>query len=203
MSIILKLKVQKGLPVRRGYDHYWSVIMDLDHLGQPVSVDAIFAKSSAGRDEIRAFVRKLEKAGVLTPYPFNGGYKVLLRQSSTPRIHRNGSLIESQPPRRCMWNYMRGPLARNGFCTRDLVNWSQTDETRITMDSAKAYVSNLFDAGYLILLAAGKRGSPAYYRLDPKMIKGPEAPMVLRSQFVYDPNNQEIYGDATAEEVVA
>lgn len=203
MSIILKLKVQKGLPIRRGHDHFWSVIMDLDRCGQPITVDAIFTKSSAERNAICAFVRKLEKAGVLTPYPFNGGYKVLLRQSATPRIRRNGSLIESQPARRCMWNYMRGPMARNGFCTRDLVNWSQTDETRISQDMAKAYVRHLFDAGYLILLTAGKRGSPAYYRLDPKMIKGPEAPVVLRSQFVYDPNNQEIYGDAAAEEVVA
>jgi hypothetical protein len=203
MSIILKLKVQKGLPIRRGYDHFWSVIMELDQQGQPITVDGIDERSSTKRSAIVAFVRKLEKAGVLEPSETGTGYKSLLRQSSAPRIRRNGSLIESQPPRRCMWNYMRGPLARNGFCTRDLVNWSQTDETRIAMDSAKAYVSNLFDAGYLILLAAGKRGSPAYYRLDPKMIKGPEAPMVLRSQFVYDPNSQEIYGDATAEEVVA
>lgn len=203
MSIILRLKVQKGLPIRRGYDHFWSVIMDLDRRSQPITVDAIFTKSSAEREAIRAFVRRLAKAGVLEQVENGTAYKALLRQSSTPRIRRNGSLIESQPARRCMWNYMRGPMARNGFCTRDLVNWSQTDETRITMDSARAYVSHLFDAGYLILLAAGKRGSPAYYRLDPKMIKGPEAPVVLRSQFVYDPNNQEIYGDATAEEVVA
>jgi hypothetical protein len=203
MAIILKLKVQKGQQVGRGHDHFWSVIMHLDQLGQTITVGRIHERSRVERSDIVAFVRKLEKAGVLAPLEDGTGYKALLRQSSTPRIRRNGSLIESQPPRRCMWNYMRGPLARNGFCTRDLVNWSQTDETRISLDMAKAYIRHLFDAGYLILLAAGKRGSPAYYRLDPKMIKGPEAPMVLRSQFVYDPNNQEVYGDATAEEVVA
>jgi len=203
MPIFLPLAIKKGLPIRRGHDHYWSVIMDIADQGHPITVDGIHARSSADRRSIATFVRKLEKAGLIKPLASGIGYQAVVKQSSAPRLRGDGTVIESQPARRCMWNYMRGPLARSGFSAVDLVNWSQTDETRIVLASANGYVRYLFDAGYLILLKAGKPGSPALYRLDPKMIKGPEAPMILQSKFVYDPNSKEIYGDATAEEVVA
>lgn len=201
MSIILPLTVKKGQPIRRGDDDIWSVIMEMDQQGQPITLDGIHARCNADRRDIAGFVRRLEKAGVLGPLA--KGYKLLVRQSSTPRLRCDGSRIESQPARRCMWNYMRGPMARNGFCARDLVHWSQTDETRITPGLANGYISRLLEAGYLILLSPAKRGSPAWYRLDPKMIKGPDAPMILQSMFVFDPNIQDIQGDATAVEVMA
>lgn len=207
MSIFLPLKL-KGKPVLRGHEHFWSIIMARHHVGDTFSIRDIDLASNANTETVRDFVRRLVKAGLIeevagAPAMIDVRYRSLVIQSSAPRVRRDGSVIESLSGTRCMWNLMRAPMSRGGFTYRDLVHWSKTDETAITATTAKTYIQMLSAAGYLIQTDAGKPGTPATWRLDPKMNTGPQAPMILRTKLVFDPNRQEVMGSADAEEVLS
>lgn len=208
MSLVLALKVRKGGAPRRGNDHFWSVIMDHHRAGTTVSVREIQNASDDANGAVRDFVMRLEKAGLVervapAPLAVDVAYRPLVIQSAAPRVRRDGSIIESQPATRCMWNLMRGPVGRGGFTYRDLVHWGQTDETPISTNTAKSYIQMLRGAGYLLQVDPGKPGTPATWRLDPAMNTGPQAPMILRTKLVFDPNRQEVFGPAEAEEVLS
>lgn len=208
MSIVLALKVRNGKPPRRGNDHYWSLIMDRHRAGMPFSVREIELASDVDGGAVRDFVMRLEKAGLAervadAALAKDVTYRPLVIQSAAPRVRRDGSIIESQPATRCMWNLMRGPVGRSGFTYRDLVHWGQTDETPISAHTARSYIQMLRAAGYLLQVDPGKPGTPATWRLDPSMNTGPQAPMILRAKLVFDPNRQEVFGPAEAEEVLS
>lgn len=208
MSIILALKIQKGKTVLRGHDHFWSVIMDRHARGETFSPRDIDGASNGHDPAVRDFVRRLERAGLLEVVKKASShretqYRPTVIQSRAPRVRRDGSMIESQPGTRCMWNLIRGPMGRQGFTFRDLVNWAATDETKISVETAKAYIKTLKKAGYLQVLHAGKPGAPATLRLIPSMNTGANAPMILRTKLVYDPNRDEVMGPAEAEEAQA
>lgn len=208
MSIVLSLRVQKGKSVLRGNDHFWSVIMERHRAGQTFSQADLFSASNDQDNTIRDFIRRMEKAGVIelierAETARESRFRPTVIQSRAPRARRDGSIIESQPGTRCMWNLMRGPTARSGFTYHDLISWGATDETKISVATAKAYITMLSKAGYLIKLDAGKPGTAATWRLNPAMNTGPHAPMILRTKLVYDPNRDEVFGPAETEEVGA
>lgn len=207
MSIVLALTMKKtGKRVLRGNDHFWTVIMERHRDGKTFSIRDVDQASNVRDATIRDFIRRLEKAQLIElveehPTLIDNRYKPLVIQSAAPRVRRDGSVIESQPATRCMWNLMRAPLGRNGFTYVDLVGWARTDETQVSPNAAKTYIQMLRAAGYLIQIDPGKPGTPATWRLDPKMNTGPQAPMILRTKLVFDPNRQEVIGPAEAEEV--
>ncbi len=206
MSIVLHLRHDKAKRILRGAQHYWDTIMSRHRAGEPFSIRMIDAASNANLAATREFVTRLHKAGILEVVePAASTIDTLFRptviQSVAPRVRRDGVVIESQPGTRCMWNLMRSPMARSGFTYRDLVHWGSTDETRIKPGSAKAYIGALAVAGYLICLDRGRPGTPATWRLDPRHNTGPEAPMILRTKLVFDPNKREVVGPCEAAEV--
>lgn len=205
MPIVLHLKVNKGKAVLRGIDHYWSIIMDRDREGLTFSPRDIDGASNGDFASVRDFVRRLEAAQFIERAGENDRgepiYRPLVRQSAAPRVRRDGTVIESQPATRCMWNTIRGPVARQGFTYRDLVHWGSTDETAISPWTAKSYIKTLHAAGYLIEVQKGNARHPSVWRLNPGMNTGPAAPMILRTKLVYDPNRSEVFGPAQADEV--
>ncbi|PZR89670.1 MAG: hypothetical protein DI537_20715 [Stutzerimonas stutzeri] len=206
MSIVLFLKTDKKKRILRGADHFWSVVMERHRAEKTFSIRDIDNGSNSGSGAIRDFVARLEKAGLIelvqpASMVADNEYRPLVVQSTAPRVRRDGTVIESAPATRCMWNLMRGPMGRGGFTYRDLVHWAQTDETTIAPGTAKSYIKQLSTAGYLLQLDAGRPGTPATWRLDPGMNSGPHAPMILRTKVVFDPNRQEVFGPAQAEEV--
>lgn len=208
MSIVLALKLAKGKRVLRGHDHFWSVIMERHRAGQTFSVRDIDLASNTVIETVRDYVRRLEKASLIEVVEASATfvdtrYRPLVIQSVSPRVRRDGTIIESQPATQCMWNMMRGPVGRNGFTYLDIVHWSQTDETSITTATARSYIQMLAAAGYLIVVTLAKPGTPGLWKLDPKMNTGPQAPMILRTKVVFDPNRQEVFGPSEAEEVMA
>jgi hypothetical protein len=205
MSLLLALKVQKGKSVLRGIDHFWNVIMDLHRHGKPFSIRIIDQAGNADESTVRDFVKRLVAANFIeqvegAALAIDVLYRPIVIQSAAPRIRRDGSVIEAQPANRAMWNMMRGPSGRSGFTYKDLVAWGSTDEVPIAPATAKTYIHVLSQAGYLICLLKGTPGKAAVWRLDPKMNSGPEAPKVLRSRLIYDPNRSEVVGDVIAEE---
>ena len=201
MSAILRLKIRDIHPVLRGCDHYWSAMMDLAMRGETFSLNDIDMASSARRTDIRDFIKRLHLAGFIEqiegePWRF----RVLRKQSATPRVRRDGTVISGVSKNQAMWNLMRSPVGRAGFTADDLVNLASTDEVRISKLTAQSYIKRLSEAGYLSLRQKGAPGKLAIWLLLPDMNTGPDAPKVLRSRMIFDPNKQEVVGETLAEE---
>lgn len=202
MSIVLKLTAKKGKPILRGCDHFWSQMMSYALTDASFGIAEIFDNSNAHRTNIVDFVRRLEKAGFIEPIPLIEPQRwiVRIKQRSTPKVRRDGSVIVGASKQQAMWNTMRSPVSRTGFTASDIMAWGSTDDMRIARDTAKSYIAYLANAGYLIQLAPGGPNKLALWRLAPAMNTGPLPPMVLRTRVVFDQNRHEVVGESTAEE---
>ena len=207
MSIALKISVEKSKSPGRGFDHYWSVMMDHEMRGMTFSVSDILAFSKlARRDDINDFVRRLEKAGIVQRIGIKEGtrtaiFRVAQRQTATPKVRRDGAVIEGVSKQRAMWNYMRTNAGAQSFTAQDIVAWASTDDSRINIETAKGYIALLAKAGYLIEMVKGTPGKLGIWRLAPHMNTGPLQPMILRTKAVFDQNRHEIVGPIVTEEV--
>lgn len=202
MSIVLKLTAKKGKTALRGVAHYWSVIMDFAVAQRAFSYGDIRALSNSSDSDLHSFLRRLAKAGFIAKVPGTQPVKwtVVIRQSAPPKIRRDGTVVKGASGRQAMWNAMRGPVCRQGFTAIELMGYASTDEQTITLATARHYIEELLNAGYLAQLRAGVRGSPAIFRLAPHMNTGPLPPMTLKTKAVYDQNLNEVIGEAIAEE---
>ncbi|MGW9946961.1 hypothetical protein J2W92_002298 [Rhizobium leguminosarum] len=207
MPISLKLTAPKGQRVLRGQDYYWSLMMDYAVRGQSFTVDDIFGSSNgAMKGPIRDFARRLTAGGFLAadnPASPTATYSVIQKQSATPKIRADGTVLNGVCKLAAMWNAMRSPSTRTGFTAADLAFLASTDETVVTLATAKRYIGLLAAAGYLILVQKGKTKANglALWRLAPHMNTGPAYPMALSARIIFDQNRSEIIGDAACEEV--
>ena len=189
----------------RGEDHYWSLMVEKSRDGNSFTVRDIFEQSNAHMDTIKEFTKRLVKGGFLEKagtLPNRAeAYRVIKVQSVTPRVRRDGTVIEGVSATQGMWNAIRNTF-RTGFTVGDLVRWASTDETKITVRFAKAYVNQLVKAGYLIRLVTDGKAEDLMWRLDPAKNTGPLTPMILRAKIVFDQNRNEVVNAAEAEEVL-
>lgn len=206
MSIALKIAVAKGQRVLTGRDHYWKLMMDADMRKQSFSVDDIFGLSNnRSRLQISEFLDMLEKAeiicrtGELNPRGM-ALFRIATRQSAAPMFKRDGTLIADQmTARQALWNAMRSPFFRSGFKLIDISVHASTDTLPVTQRSARLYISCLLRAEYLIVLQKGTRSEPTIWRLVRNT--GPVAPKLLKTECVYDPNAEKIFGEPETVEV--
>jgi hypothetical protein len=202
MPLVLKLTAKKGKPVIRGSDHFWSLMMDHAVADAPFSIADIYGSSNTWKEDVKDFVRRLEKAGFIERVPLTSPiqWKVRIMQRATPKVRRDGTIIAGASKQQAMWNTMRSPVSRTGFTVHDIVAWGSTDELKIVKDTALNYITILASAGYLIQLAPGNRHKLAIWRLSPGMNTGPLPPMILRTKIVFDQNRHEVVGESIAEE---
>ncbi|MBB3947249.1 hypothetical protein GGQ73_003215 [Rhizobium skierniewicense] len=204
--LLLQLTMKKGQRPVRGEDHYWSVMLEKSRTGTAFTARDIFEQSNANMDTIREFIKRLVKAGFLAKagtLPNKAEtFSVAKVQAATPRVRRDGTVIETVTATQCMWNAIRNTF-RTGFTVADLVRWASTDDTRITTRFAAAYIDHLNKSGYLIpLMTDGMAGGEAMWKLDPSKNTGPLTPMILRAKIVFDQNRNEVVGGAPAEELL-
>lgn len=204
--IALKISAAKGERVLAGQDHYWTLMMDADTRGEAFSVDDVFGKSSnPTRLPISVFFKMLENAeiirrtGEVNPRGM-AYYRIAARQSVTPVFRRDGTLIPDRiTARQALWNAMRSPFFRTGFTLIDLVKYASTDTLIINERSARNYILRLVHAEYLAVLQRGHNIRPAIWRLVRNT--GPVAPKLLKTECVYDPNAEKIFGEPETVEV--
>lgn len=206
MSIALKIAVAKGQRVLTGQDHYWKLMMDAEMRGQSFSVDDIFDFSNnRGREQISTFLAMCEKAQLINRTGEQNPrgmafFRVAVRQSATPVFKRDGTLIaDHMTARQALWNAMRSPFFRNGFTLLDISVHASTDTLKVAQRSSRLYISCLLRAEYLIVLQRGTSSKPTIWRLIRNT--GPEAPKLLKTETVYDPNAQKIFGEPVTVEV--
>ncbi|MCM0751006.1 hypothetical protein DEA98_05260 [Brucella pseudogrignonensis] len=204
MGIVLKVTAVKGKSPKRGFDHYWTVMMDYAVAERSFTARDVFNHSNAQQSDINDFMRRLVKAGFIEPVASDrdaATYKVIIRQSMTPKVRRDGTVIEGVSKQKAMWNHMRMSAGAQGFTAQDISIWASTDETRIGIEAAKSYIKFLAKAGYLTEVQKGKSGNLGIYRLSPDMNTGPLPPIILRAKGVFDQNRHEIVGPVETEEV--
>lgn len=202
MSIVLKLTAKKGKPVLRGFDHFWSFMMDRALTDASFSTADIFNCSNASKSNINDFTQRMEKAGFIERVSFTEPprWKVRIKQRATPKVRRDGTILAGASKQQAMWNTMRSPVSRTGFTAQDLMVWGSTDELKIAKETARSYIAMLANAGYLIQLVPGGPNKLALWRLNPAMNTGPLPPMILRTRVVFDQNRHEVVGESVAEE---
>jgi len=198
MSMQLHLTMKKGKMPLRGEDYLWSLMMERHDAGETFTIAEIHRLSSTTVQTVREFVERLFRGHFLEAVPGAPvqSFRVAKPQAETPRVRKDGSLVEGAGAAQCMWNAMRSAF-RNGFDVIDLATFAATDDVPITLATAQVYVRTLAKAGYLIKL------NKTIWRLDPSRNTGPHAPMLLKTKLVYDPNKGDIIGAAEAEEVLA
>jgi len=206
MSTILRLKIGKSRPVRRGHDYYWKVIRDLTeiHSRDVFTISEILDKCTRmKRPDVNCFLRLLVKAGIAEKVEHQDPdarlyFRLKTRPIATPVLSRSGKTTSGQGQTN-MWNTMCH-LLKSGFSVRELCIHAATADVPITHSTAKSYVVALNRAGMLIVRGKGVATS---YRLKPSANTGPKAPKILRSKMVYDANTETIVGDVEAEEVAS
>ncbi|XQM34227.1 MarR family transcriptional regulator [Cupriavidus sp. H19C3] len=108
-----------------------------------------------------------------------------------PRIKRDGTPVVQGAGNESMWGTMHRMFERKDFNFRELAAFASTAAHPISEETAKAYVQALAAAGYLNCTKPAVRGrnaAPARWTLIPRMFTGPRAPMIQRTNAVFDPN---------------
>ena len=120
MSAVLKLKTLNGRPILRGYEHVWSVILQLTRSGDSFTRhDVDQACCDPNDTTVTDYLRRLLKAGYLAEIGTSPGrhrrkvYRLVKRQDEAPRLRRDGSAAPV-PVNQLLWNTMRR-LLRDGF----------------------------------------------------------------------------------------
>ncbi len=85
---------------------------------------------------------------------------------------------------------MRSPFFRAGFQLNDIAVHASTDTLTVTQNSARQYIFRLTQAGYLAKVQKGSVTTPAVWRLIRNT--GPQAPKIIQSAYVYDPNSRSV-----------
>ena len=207
MSIILKVTAEKNRPPLRGFDHYWSVIMDFAMSGHSFTIQQIFDQSNTRMSEIKDFILRLVKAQIIeadsqVTQDGRSSYRVLVKQSATPKVRRDGTVIHGVSKQQAIWNYMRSEAGRLGFTAQDINVWQRAGEDCIKVEAIKSYIRLLFKAGYLLEVEKGRPGKFGTYRLQHHMNTGPKPPIILRARrIVFDQNRNEAVGQVEAVEV--
>lgn len=155
----------------------------------------------------RDYILGLERAGYLAVIQeakqIGNGWRTKKRWKlihdvglDAPRVRRDGTPVTMGLAQEQMWRTLR--MLAGDTNARELAAHASTPEIPVAESAAGDYLRNLHHADYLICTQPArttmKNGgkSPARYRLKPavegKGNTGPRAPMVCRTQVLYDPN---------------
>jgi len=108
-----------------------------------------------------------------------------------PRVRKDGSPVTQGTGRYLMWSTMR--IIRT-FTAKELAIQASIEEHVVAIGEANKYCQLLAQAGYLKVVAGGKSGTLATYRLIKRT--GPRPPQIQRVKRVYDPNIRQVVWDS-------
>lgn len=208
MAVCVEIAVAKTTLTARGLDHSWKVVRELGRDGRTFAICDVQARAHDTRGTICDFLQRLEKAGYAERAGSADGrrgaerklWRLLKSPSKRPAIRRSGEIISPYGAKtQQMWNFIRGPMARQSFSIADVVAYASTDEIAIQLPGARTFVCNLLAVGYLVKVG----DKPTRWRLKPSMNSGPLPPVTMAARVIYDQNRHAIVGKVIAEEVPA
>jgi len=192
------------VPVPSNYQGFWDIIRQVGRAGKSWSILDVLGLTSGGvkAQSIREYVNKLLSGGYVTTTGIVKGsqqsllYKLVKDQPEAPGLNRDGSPTKDRGIGRSqMWRSMKMLQA---FNARELALYASTDDVKVTFETAQQYLTQLRRAGYLAEVSPAQLGGryprPATYRLIPTMNTGPLAPIVTRTDWVWDQNRRQVMG---------
>lgn len=195
-SVDVMAKLTARVP--RGHEGFWEIIRKVGRDGRSFTLAEIDLHSNVERNTVRDFLLRLVKAGYVEVTHITVGaykrrtkhYHLVRMPSVAPRLRRNGGQVTQGTAQDRMWRSMK-MLKR--FTPRELAHAASLDKAIVSANFASDYIKNLHRAGYLKLVEpANSRLRQASYRLVLKT--GPRAPMVQRTDWVWDPNLKKVMG---------
>ncbi len=179
----------------RGHQHFWNAMRER----RTFTIAEIDGAGNARTDTVRDYVKRLARAGILRPAGSGAMGAVIYRIANdpgpeAPSVRRDGS-IAPRPGvgNEQMWRSMK---MLGTFSYRDLALAASTDEVKVKPATAQAFVKHLARASYLAVVVPAVAGKNiAVYRLIRNT--GPLAPMIQRTDWVWDPNLQQVMGQET------
>jgi hypothetical protein len=201
MAKVLKITIERPL---RGRDHYWGVMRQLAAARGNFIIPDVAAECCGEADEdIRDYLKRLERAGIAERTgerrlgcKAGGGrdnlcdvWRLKRAHGPAPRLRRDGSECPMEGQAR-LWTAIR---SLREFTVAELA-YAASMDAPMRHTTAGTYVQRLLAAGYLVQ-------HDKSYRLKLSMNTGPEAPKILRTHSVWDPNRRALVGNTTTEEV--
>ncbi|RUU24985.1 MarR family transcriptional regulator [Mesorhizobium sp. M6A.T.Ca.TU.002.02.2.1] len=188
--------VEISIAVPRGEAGYWSIIRELDRDG-PWTVRQICQRTNVKTQAVGTFVRKLRLAGiaqVVEKQASNEGgrrdnlpeavvYRLAKRPLLAPRLTLDGKVR----PEMAIDRVWRAIKMSKVFSLADIKE-SCPD---VHPSAAEAYLRALCRAGVVV-------GTPRSYRLARNL--GLQAPKILATKVVFDPNSKTVIGCPVANE---
>ena len=192
----------------RTYADFWEIMRRLDASQGSFTLRDVDGKTAGDvhTRSVRNYLIRLVRGG----YAEHAGiqqkpngrkaklYRLVKRPKTAPKLRRDGSERPAETSQGRLWRTMK--MLRT-FTVRELAVAASFAEATITRQTAKSYLTHLVAAGYVTLDHNGSSRA-GIYRLKPQMNTGPQAPQIMRTKFVWDPNLQQVMGDNhVAEEV--
>lgn len=187
------LRAANGKPV--GRNAVWAAIRTLNTF----TILDLEGETREDMSTIRTYVMGLERAGYLQRLDggltdkgqYSKGHWRLIKDIGVerPRVDRYGKEVTQGRGREQMWRTMK--IVKD-FNKHELALQASTETHPVKVNEASYYLGYLYRAGYLLITAKSKPGTPARYRLLRSKITGPQPPMIQRLDQVFDPNLQEV-----------
>lgn len=157
----------------------------------------------------RTYVQSLAAAAILAPdsprtdaftphCPVKGWTLAKDCGIEAPRVRKDGTPVTQGRAQENMWRTLR--TIKHPVSARELAAYASTTDLPVAEVAAQDYLNNLRLAGYvgitsdtmtqvLAKYSGGKRSpKKPLYSLNPGSNTGPRAPMVCRTDVIYDPN---------------
>lgn len=185
-------KIAARVPL--GQSGVWSVIRQL----RDFALDDLDSRVSMERNSIRDYLNRLTLAGYLTRLPAAPNqphqWELTVDQAEPPRLKADGAPVDDRLGRgqENMWRAMK--MLRD-FDAAAIAQAASADGVNVAVTTANAYLLALHGAGYLLVIrepAKGLKGRTVY-ALAPSMNTGPQAPQIMRTKLVFDPNTRRIH----------
>lgn len=184
--------VQLSISVPRGDAGYWAIIRELDRTG-PWTVRQICARTNVKTQAVGRYVRQLRLAGIAQivetkktcgdNLPAAVVHRLVKRPLIAPRLTLDGREKEENATDR-LWRAIK--MAKV-FSLADMDQHCPN----ICRGTAKRYLQALAAAGIVV-------GTPARYRLVRNL--GLQAPKILITKVVFDPNSKSVVGPSVTRE---
>lgn len=192
--------------VPRGTEGFWQIIRDLDEAGT-WTIAEICKRTNVHRRNVSTYVQGLAASGIATVVEVKQQargrvepakvYRLNRRPIVAPRVRRDGTLLP-ETHIETLWRTMK--IAKT-FTHTELAEAASTSDRPVKASTAKSYLNELCAVGIICRIEPATTAQETRFRLVRNL--GNRAPKVLSASVVFDPNANEVVGEAYGREVLA
>lgn len=171
---------------KSGRQRIWEALRKLVHADGKASTYTVARRSGETDNTVRCYLYSLERAGVLAKAEEPGTWLLVKDEGAeAPRVNQTGKRL-APDAYECLWRALRITGEMNA---EEAVGMVAAGGATITSQSARVYLQQLANAGYLVRVD-GIPGKPARYTLIRSRNTGPLHPIYQRIDAgqLYDPN---------------